>query len=51
MESFPGQVESRVSTLSQVQATLEKAGIEFINKENVGVQLAPKPSRRQARSR
>jgi hypothetical protein len=51
MESFPGQVESRASTLSQVQATLEKDGIEFVNKENVGVQLAPKPSPKRARSR
>src|SRR5215472_11981206 len=31
MESFSGEIGSRTSTLSQVQATLEKAGIEFLN--------------------
>jgi predicted transcriptional regulator len=39
MESFTGEIGSRTSTLSQVQATLEKAGIQFLNDESLGVRL------------
>jgi predicted transcriptional regulator len=39
MESFAGQISSRTSTLSQVQQTLEKAGIQFLNDESPGVRL------------
>jgi len=39
MESFAGQIRSRTSTLSQVQQTLEKAGIQFLNDESPGVRL------------
>jgi hypothetical protein len=39
MESFPGAINSRTSTLSQVQQTLEKAGILFLNDESPGVRL------------
>jgi hypothetical protein len=31
MESFSGEVGARTSTLSQVQVTLEKADIQFLN--------------------
>jgi transcriptional regulator with XRE-family HTH domain len=41
MESFASEIGSRTSTLSQVQATLEKAGIEFLNDESPGVRLRP----------
>jgi transcriptional regulator with XRE-family HTH domain len=41
MESFGGEIGSRTSTLSQVQATLEKAGIEFLNHDSPGVRLRP----------
>ena len=39
MESFSGEIGSRTSTLSQVQATLEKAGIAFLSDGGPGVQL------------
>jgi transcriptional regulator with XRE-family HTH domain len=39
MESFAGEIGARTSTLSQVQATLEKAGIEFLNDERPGVRV------------
>jgi predicted transcriptional regulator len=39
MESFTGQISSRTSTLFQVQQTLEKAGIQFLNDESPGVRL------------
>jgi predicted transcriptional regulator len=39
MESFSGQIGSRTSTLSDVQAALEKAGIQFLNDESPGVRL------------
>jgi transcriptional regulator with XRE-family HTH domain len=35
------RMESFGSTLSQVQATLEKAGIEFLNDDSPGVRLRP----------
>jgi transcriptional regulator with XRE-family HTH domain len=46
MESFAGEVGSRTSTLSQVLAALEKAGIQFLNDESPGVRLrlAPAPA-------
>ncbi|MGA3263629.1 MAG: helix-turn-helix transcriptional regulator [Terracidiphilus sp.] len=39
MESFSGEIGARTSTLSQVQATLEKAGIQFLNDGSPGVRL------------
>jgi predicted transcriptional regulator len=39
MESFAGEIGSRTSTLSQVMATMEKAGIEFLNDGSPGVRL------------
>lgn len=39
MESFPGEIRSRTDTLSQVQATLEKAGLVFLYDGGPGVQL------------
>jgi hypothetical protein len=39
MESFAGEIKARTSTLSQVQQTLEKAGILFLNDESPGVRL------------
>jgi predicted transcriptional regulator len=39
MESFDGEVGARTSTLSQVQKTLEKAGVEFLNDGQPGVRL------------
>ena len=44
MESFAGEIGARTSTLSQVQATLEKAGIQFLNDGSPGVRLC-KPSK------
>ncbi len=41
MESFTGEIGSRTSTLSQVLASLEKAGIEFLNDGSPGVRLHP----------
>lgn len=43
MESFSGPIGSRTSTLSQVQETLEKAGILFLNDDSPGVRLRPAP--------
>ncbi|MGB6688002.1 MAG: helix-turn-helix transcriptional regulator [Terracidiphilus sp.] len=42
MESFHGEIGSRTSTLSQVQTTVEKAGIEFLNDDRPGVRIAQK---------
>jgi predicted transcriptional regulator len=39
MESFSGRIGSRTSTLADVQAALEKAGIQFLNDESPGVRL------------
>jgi predicted transcriptional regulator len=39
MESFSGEIRSRTSTLSQVQAALEKAGIQFLDDGSPGVRL------------
>jgi hypothetical protein len=39
MESFSGEIGSRTTTLSQVQAALEKAGIEVLHAGGPGVQL------------
>lgn len=47
MESFPGEIGSRTSTLSQVLSTLERAGIEFLNGGIPGVRLHPVPSERR----
>jgi predicted transcriptional regulator len=41
MESFSGEIGSRTSTLSQVLATLEKAGMQFLNDQSPGVRLHP----------
>jgi transcriptional regulator with XRE-family HTH domain len=45
MESFEGEVGSRTGTLSQVQAVLERAGIEFITGDKTGVALRPRPAK------
>jgi transcriptional regulator with XRE-family HTH domain len=39
MESFEGEVGSRTSSLSKVQAVLERAGIEFLGGDQPGVRL------------
>jgi predicted transcriptional regulator len=39
MEAFEGEIGSRTSTLSRIQATLERAGIEFLNDAKPGVRL------------
>jgi predicted transcriptional regulator len=39
MESFSGEIGARTSTLSQVQTTLEKSGIQFLNDGSPGVRL------------
>ena len=44
MESFAGEIGSRTSTLSQVQAALEKVGIQFLNDDGPGVRLRPVPA-------
>jgi len=41
MESFDGPIGSRTSTLAQVLAALEKAGIQFLNDDSPGVRLRP----------
>jgi hypothetical protein len=43
MEAFDGEIGARTSTLSQVQKTLEKAGIEFLNDGEPGVRLKHMP--------
>jgi predicted transcriptional regulator len=45
MESFEGEIGSRTSTLSQVQSTMEKAGLEFLNDDKPGVRLLAKDPR------
>ncbi len=42
MESFSGEIRSRTSTLSQVQTTMEKAGIQFLDDGSPGVRLRKK---------
>jgi hypothetical protein len=39
MESFESEIGSRTSTLSKVQAVLERAGIEFLGGDQPGVRL------------
>jgi transcriptional regulator with XRE-family HTH domain len=39
MESFEGPIGSRTSTLLQVQQTLERSGIQFLNDDGPGVRL------------
>ena len=39
MESFEGEIGARTSTLSRVQATLEKSGVEFLNDDRPGVRV------------
>lgn len=39
MESFPGEIGARTTTLSLVQKAIEKAGIEFLNGGGPGVKL------------
>lgn len=52
MESFSGEIGSRTTTLSQVQAALEKAGLRFLYDGGPGVQLrlpaSPSKSARKA---
>lgn len=43
MESFEGEVGSRTSTLSKVQAVLERAGVEFLGGDQPGVRLRAVP--------
>jgi predicted transcriptional regulator len=42
MESFSGEIRSRTSTLSLVQAALEKAGIQFLDDGSPGVRIRKK---------
>ena len=39
MESFEGEIGAWTSTLSKVQVTLEKAGVEFLNDDRPGVRV------------
>jgi transcriptional regulator with XRE-family HTH domain len=39
MESFSGEIGSRTTTLSQVQAAMEKSGLRFLFDGGPGVQL------------
>jgi hypothetical protein len=39
MESFEGEVGARTGTLSKVQATLERAGVEFLDDGRPGVRM------------
>jgi hypothetical protein len=39
MEAFDGEIGARTHTLSKVKATLEKAGVEFIEGPRMGVML------------
>jgi len=39
MESFEGAIGCNAGTLHKVQASLEKAGIEFLNHGNPGVRI------------
>ena len=39
MEAFDGAVVARTDTLGRVVATLEKAGVEFLDTERPGVKL------------
>ena len=39
MEAFDGEVGARTRTLSRVQATLEKGGVEFLDDDRPGVRL------------
>ena len=51
MESFDGEIGSRTSTLSQVQAAVEKAGIEFLDGDRPGVRIAHKAGAAKPASR
>jgi transcriptional regulator with XRE-family HTH domain len=51
MESFNGEIGSRTSTLSQVQTTVENAGIEFLNEDRPGVRISHKTASSKAVSR
>jgi hypothetical protein len=42
MEGFDGPVGARTEKLGKVVATLEKAGIEFLDSGSPGVRLKPK---------
>lgn len=44
MESFAGEIGSRTSTLSQVLAAMEQAGIQFLNNDGPGVRLRTLPA-------
>jgi hypothetical protein len=43
MESFAGEIGARTGTLSLVQRTLEKAGVEFMNDGQPGVRFKKWP--------
>lgn len=45
MESFEGEVGSRTSTLSKVQAVLERAGVEFLGGDQPGVRVRKQPAK------
>lgn len=45
MEDFDGPVGTRIETLMRVMASLENAGVEFLNDVGPGVRLRP-PGRR-----
>jgi hypothetical protein len=39
MEGFDGPVGARTDTLAKITATLERAGVEFLNNDRPGVRL------------
>jgi hypothetical protein len=51
MESFESEIGSRTSTLSRVQAVLERAGIEFLGGDQPGVRLRAVQPRTESSSR
>jgi len=51
MESFEGEIGSQTSTLSKVQAVLERAGIEFLGGDQPGVRLRTLPAKAEPPAR
>lgn len=45
MEYFEGEIGARTTTLSKAKATLENAGVEFLNDGRPGVRLREEPGR------
>jgi predicted transcriptional regulator len=45
MESFQGEIGARTSTLSKVQAILERAGVEFLGGDQPGVRMRKQPAK------